>query len=52
MFQTIACAATSANEKSDTLKSADDKGIATMVEVTTLLEDTTLGQISPAILEL
>ena len=52
MFQTIACAATSANENSDTLKSADDKGIATMVEVTTLVEDTTLGQISPAILEL
>ena len=46
MLQNIACAAASAKEKSDTLKIADEEGVATVAEVTTLLEDTTLGQIS------
>ena len=49
MFRDIACAASSASEKSDKLKSADEKGATTVVEVTTLLEDTTLGQTSPVI---
>ena len=49
MFEDIACAATSAAENSDTLKSAGEKGATTVVEVTTLLEDTTLGQTSPVI---
>ena len=47
MFQAIACAAISAKENSHTLKDADVKGIPTVSEVTTLLEDTTLTQFSP-----
>ena len=47
MFQAIASTAANAKEKSDALKRADEKGVATVAEGTTLLEDTTLGQISP-----
>lgn len=49
MFRTIACAARSSNEKSNTLKSADATSNITIEEVTTLLEDTTLSEVSPVI---
>ena len=47
MFRDIACAAASANEKSAAMESADVKVVGTVKEVTSLLEDTTLGQNSP-----
>ena len=46
MFKTIACAAASAKEKPAILKTADEKDIATVAEVTTLFENTTLDPTS------